>query len=256
MPTSIPSGSADILMAMEERDSLPKPAAALLASPSPLADVYMSCRPGNFLHGCGAGQHRAKCRGGVPDAQRELPLYRHDAAYAREQGDLDLYRVSRRANIACKEAIEASISEHYRDGVPAGQRRGAPGDRAVRLHPHSMCWQTPYSRRNGMGRLSPPTRHGAKTVDIPPNPDGFGGDRQPGLRGGQSPRPGRSVFETGAAGLSASPTADAGGDSRRGRPAVARACAPDTPNSPHGTHYILVFRRIFWPAPAPRPTTS
>ena len=49
------------------------------------------------------------------DAQRELPLYRHDAAYAREQGDLDLYRASRRANIACKEAIEVSISEHYRD---------------------------------------------------------------------------------------------------------------------------------------------
>ena len=38
--------------------------------------------------------------------QRELPLYRHDAAYAREQGNLDLYRASRRANIACKEAIE------------------------------------------------------------------------------------------------------------------------------------------------------
>ena len=38
------------------------------------------------------------------DAQRELPLYRHDAAYAREQGDLNLYRASRRANIACKEA--------------------------------------------------------------------------------------------------------------------------------------------------------
>ena len=29
------------------------------------------------------------------DAQRELPLYRHDAAYAREQGDLDLYRAGR-----------------------------------------------------------------------------------------------------------------------------------------------------------------
>ena len=29
------------------------------------------------------------------DAQRELPLYRHDAAYAREQGDLDLYRARR-----------------------------------------------------------------------------------------------------------------------------------------------------------------
>src|SRR5699024_9046529 len=32
------------------------------------------------------------------DAQRELPLYRHDAAHAREQDDLDLYRASRRAN--------------------------------------------------------------------------------------------------------------------------------------------------------------
>ena len=41
--------------------------------------------------------------------------YRHDAAYAREQGNRDLYRASRRANIACKEAIEASLSEHYRD---------------------------------------------------------------------------------------------------------------------------------------------
>ena len=49
------------------------------------------------------------------DAQRELPVYRHSAAYAHEHGELDQYRTSQRVNIACKEAIEAAISENYRD---------------------------------------------------------------------------------------------------------------------------------------------
>ena len=63
------------------------------------------------------------------NAQRELPLYRHDAAYAREQGDLDLYRASRRANIACKEAIENA---------------------------------TPCSRKTGTGGSAQPTRRGPR----------------------------------------------------------------------------------------------
>ena len=40
----------------------------------------------------------------------DTPLYRHDAAYAREHGELSLYRESYQANIACKEAIEEAIS--------------------------------------------------------------------------------------------------------------------------------------------------
>ena len=32
--------------------------------------------------------------------------------------------------------------------------------------------------------------------------------------------------------------------------------APDTPNSPHGTHYMAAFRRTFWPAQAPRLMTG
>lgn len=43
----------------------------------------------------------------------DTPLYRHDAAYAREHGELPLYRESYQANIACKEAIEEAISENY-----------------------------------------------------------------------------------------------------------------------------------------------
>ena len=87
------------------------------------------------------------------DAQRELPLYRHDAAYAREQGDLDLYRASRRANIACKEAIEASISEHYRDNR-LGKDAVPQVIEQFGYTRTSMCWQTPCSRKSGC-RFSP-----------------------------------------------------------------------------------------------------
>ena len=96
----------DILMAMEELDLPQSRAAALLASPSPLADVYkeFADRETSYMDVVrNSIEQRAEA---ALDAQRELPLYRHDASYAREQGDLDLYRASRRANIACKEVIE------------------------------------------------------------------------------------------------------------------------------------------------------
>ena len=43
------------------------------------------------------------------------PIYPYSAAYAREHGELDAYRASHKENVACKQAIEAAIREHYRD---------------------------------------------------------------------------------------------------------------------------------------------
>ena len=45
----------------------------------------------------------------------DVPVYRETANYAYEAGELDAYRTSRDANMACKEAIEAAISENYVD---------------------------------------------------------------------------------------------------------------------------------------------
>ena len=45
-----------------------------------------------------------------------LPVYREPLTYARDNGEIDPYRVSRRENIACKEAIEKSIADHF-DGM-------------------------------------------------------------------------------------------------------------------------------------------
>lgn len=44
-----------------------------------------------------------------------VPIYREMANYAYEAGELDAYRASLDANMACKEAIEAAISENYVD---------------------------------------------------------------------------------------------------------------------------------------------
>ena len=46
-----------------------------------------------------------------------IKLYTHPAEYAREHGELDLYRASSKANVACKEAIENSIHANYRDNI-------------------------------------------------------------------------------------------------------------------------------------------
>ncbi len=43
----------------------------------------------------------------------DVPVYREMVNYAYEAGELDMYRASRDANMACKEAIEAAISENF-----------------------------------------------------------------------------------------------------------------------------------------------
>ena len=45
----------------------------------------------------------------------DVPVYRETANYAYEAGELDMYRASRDANIACADAIEQAISENYAD---------------------------------------------------------------------------------------------------------------------------------------------
>ena len=46
---------------------------------------------------------------------KQIPVYKYPASQAAGNNELDQYRASRKANIACKEAIEAAIREHYRD---------------------------------------------------------------------------------------------------------------------------------------------
>lgn len=103
-------------------------------------------------------------------------LYIYPASYAHEHGELEQYRVSYKANLACKEAIEQAIAEHYRDN--------RLGPEAV----HQVLEQFDYDRmfyvlantvrqKDWDGRISRDNKAWAKTIPVYENPDGFGHDR-------------------------------------------------------------------------------
>ena len=110
----------DILMAMEELNLPRRQAEALLSSPAPLADVYehFADMETDYMDMIRSSiENRAKdALAAEQEAARAVPLYRQPLGYAREQGELDLWRASHQANIACKEAIETAIREGF-DGM-------------------------------------------------------------------------------------------------------------------------------------------
>ena len=54
---------------------------------------------------------------GKMSEMRELPVYRMPGAYARQNGELEQYRASRKANAACRDIIDKTISAHYHDNT-------------------------------------------------------------------------------------------------------------------------------------------
>ena len=101
---------------------------------------------------------------------KNIPVYKHPAAYAREHDELAAYRASNQANTACKEAIEAAIRDHYRDNrLDAAavdqvvQQFGY--DRAFYILAITVC-QADWDRR-----YSPDNRAWANAMSIPANPD-------------------------------------------------------------------------------------
>ena len=115
----------DILMSMEELTLSEAETRALLLSPSPMAILY------DKFSDLETG-YMDTIRDSIEDTAkdeakklRELPVYPYPADHARENGELDVYRASFRANVSCKDAIEAAIRDNYRDNRLAT----APGRR-------------------------------------------------------------------------------------------------------------------------------
>ena len=110
----------DILVEMETLDLTAEQAAALLTSASPLADVYQAWGTVETHHMEDIRDVIEGQADSMLETQREttraIPLYPHSGEYAREHGEIDAFRVSRKANEACKEAIEAAIRAGY-DGM-------------------------------------------------------------------------------------------------------------------------------------------
>ena len=106
----------DIVLALEYHDLSDERAKALLASPSPLDEIFHDFEKIE-------GDHMDTIRGCIEsradkniEAQREalrnLPVYIFSATFAKEHGELETYRASHRANVDCKNAIEDAIANH------------------------------------------------------------------------------------------------------------------------------------------------
>ena len=109
----------DILMAMEFAELTEAQINVLLKSSTPLADVYknwsnMDC---NLMDNItSAIEDRADTLIRQEEELCKSPVYKYPADYARENGELEQYHTSNRANAACQEEIDAVIGK-YHDGL-------------------------------------------------------------------------------------------------------------------------------------------
>lgn len=170
----------DILLSLEYHDLSDAQADALMKSPSPLADVFRDFEKRETDH----METIWDCLESRADTLlaeqrrtlRETPVYPYPASYAQEHGELEQYRASNRANIACKEAIEAAIREHYHDNQLDSQAAAQVVD-AFGLDRTLYVLANTVQQKDWDGRISPGNKAWAKTIPIQQNPDAWGADR-------------------------------------------------------------------------------
>lgn len=107
---------------------------------------------------------------------KDIAVYRYPSTYAHEHGELELYRASQKANLACKEAIEAAIRDNHRDNClntdVVKQVMEQFGQERVMYVLANTVRQKDWD-----GRISRDNKAWAKTVPVFENPDAWGADR-------------------------------------------------------------------------------
>ena len=167
----------DTLLSMEFHELDYAQAQALLGSPTPLEDVY-----GYFQNmDCGyldtlweSIQGRAN---DVLAEQKALPVYNHSGSYAREHGELEAYRASRNANMACRDAIDDAISRHY-DGFTLDSAGAREVIDSFGFERTMYVLANTIQRQDWDKRFSPDNRAWANSVDICENRDDYFGDKR------------------------------------------------------------------------------
>ena len=175
----------DIVMAMEDAELTDAQADVLLAMEKPLSAVYneFSDRETSYMDivaDCIAARANVELREAFKrrEALHKLPVYLYPGDYAREHDEIDQYRESRKANIACRDAIDTAIREHYHDNsldvkAAVAQVVDVFGyDRM--LH---VCANT-VRQKEWDGRISRDNIQWAHTLLIYEDKDGFSFDRR------------------------------------------------------------------------------
>src|SRR5699024_6834198 len=156
----------DIVMAMEELELTDAQAQARLDSSSPLADVYRYFEKLETAHMDVVRDSIDNRADDVCRAKEELrttTTYSHTAAYASEHGELEQYRASNRANLQCKEAIEAAVREHF-DGMYLNQDAAKGVIQTYGLDRVMLVLANTVQLQDWDGRYSHRNKEWAKTI--------------------------------------------------------------------------------------------
>ena len=171
----------DILLSLEYHDLSDAQADALMKSPSPLADVFRDfekLETGHMETVWDCLESRADT---LLEEQRrtlrETPVYPYPASYAHEHGELNQYRTSNEANMACKKAIEGAIRDHYRGYSLDGKAAVTEVVRAFGTERTMYILANTVRQKDWDGRISPSNKDWAKSISIQKNPDAWGEDR-------------------------------------------------------------------------------
>lgn len=230
----------DILMSMEELTLSEAETRALLLSPSPMAILY------DKFSDLETG-YMDTIRDSIEDTAkdeakklRDLPVYPYPADHARENGELDAYRASFRANVSCKEAIEAAIRDNYHDNRLDA---AAVGQVAEQFGQERMLYVLAATVRHFDydGRISRDNKRWANTIPVYENKDGMDSDRSvqfvvcshPGLT---------DLFLTGARREQPLTADEIKAEAAR---LLGKLQEPVQPNSPGGTHFMAEVSRDF-----------
>ena len=170
----------DLLLSLEYNDLSDELAQAMLDSDMPLKEAFSAFEQRetgymdevfSCIESAAASLIREK------QLAYRTPLYHHSSAYAHEHGELDAYRASRKANIACKEAIEDAIRDNYHDNrldlscvKPIMDRFGV--DRVEYVLANTVQY------KDWDERFSLSNREWAKTIPIVTDGNDFVGDRR------------------------------------------------------------------------------
>ncbi len=106
-----------------------------------------------------------------------ISVYKYPAAYARENNELEQYRASYKANVACKEAIETAIRDNYRDNCLGKEVVKQVADQFGYERMFYVLANT-VQRKDFDGRISRDNKDWAKTIPVFEDKDYFGDDRR------------------------------------------------------------------------------
>ena len=159
----------DILMALEGRDLTAPQAEVLLASPTPMADLYKDwCKQetGYMDNIRDTIEAHADELIRQEDELLKAPVYKFPADYARENGELEQYRASYQANIACAKAIDKAIASHH--DVYSFDSRAAVRDVVGKFGYDRTLFVLAATIQNKEwdGRFSPNNKNWARTVPV------------------------------------------------------------------------------------------